>query len=427
LTLRSAEQRLVRRVLLWGLGFATVAAPSTFGRAPIDVPDLWVWTYSVVQAGLFVWLWRREGALQAVATGAIASAALVSSAVWVGTLDAVAAGSVPADAAGNVLLQAVAAISGVAFVTLPVRPAAVVSFGYLASFPLVALGRLGTHGWDLLGTRGIDFSLRYATVATGLFLVVALIATRRGAERDRVRDDHDLVVARSRQRQQLQEQAAHELRNPLTVLQASVHLLAARGEALDARSRDEILAVAKRAVGRLAERVDGITRSDAIRRKGAAGPVELTGIVTELLADLAPLIGNRPVAFALAESISVHADRQAIEQTLENLLSNALKYSPPGSGLDIASTIRGSTAELTVTDHGGGLTPAEATEIFQPRVRAASTAERADGSGLGLAVVHQLVSEWGGQVWCTPQPAMTTFHITFPLQAREVLPDVATG
>jgi two-component system sensor histidine kinase KdpD len=95
----------------------------------------------------------------------------------------------------------------------------------------------------------------------------------------------------------------------------------------------------------------------------------------------------------------VQGSQQYVEQTLRNLLSNAEKYSPPESPIEIEGRREGSEFIVRVLDSGPGISSDEAASLFTAFYRAPSSANLAQGVGIGLAVCKRLIEALGGRVW----------------------------
>src|SRR6185295_7213587 len=94
------------------------------------------------------------------------------------------------------------------------------------------------------------------------------------------------------------------------------------------------------------------------------------------------------------------ADAGAIEQTLVNLVDNAVKYSPRGAQVMLAAEARGAEVLFTVADSGPGIPPEALPRIFERFYRVDSGRARAEGgTGLGLAIARHLVESQGGRIW----------------------------
>ena len=96
---------------------------------------------------------------------------------------------------------------------------------------------------------------------------------------------------------------------------------------------------------------------------------------------------------------------------------NAVKFGPVGQRVTVRVTREGQTARLTVTDRGPGVPAAERERIWQPYVRGTSAAASSvGGSGIGLAIVREIVSRWGGTATVLPDGPGATFEVRLQLQ-----------
>jgi signal transduction histidine kinase len=113
----------------------------------------------------------------------------------------------------------------------------------------------------------------------------------------------------------------------------------------------------------------------------------------------------------------VDADRDRVIQILMNLVSNAIKFSTPGTPIEIFGAVDGDWLQLSVRDQGLGISPQEIPKLFNEFYRPSSEhVRRIPGCGLGLSIVRSLVSLHGGKVWAESTPGVgSTFHFTLPL------------
>jgi signal transduction histidine kinase len=120
----------------------------------------------------------------------------------------------------------------------------------------------------------------------------------------------------------------------------------------------------------------------------------------------------------LDESLPVRGDPGRIEQVLDNLLQNAVKYSPSGTTIRVTGRAVGQEARLTVADQGQGIPEAEQERIFdrfyrRPEHRSGGQS----GLGLGLFITRELVLAQDGRIWVESQEGRgTTFVVAFPLR-----------
>ncbi|MGK3969270.1 sensor histidine kinase [Sorangium sp. So ce118] len=104
-----------------------------------------------------------------------------------------------------------------------------------------------------------------------------------------------------------------------------------------------------------------------------------------------------------------------MEQVLNNLLSNALKYSPAGGRVDVVVRAGGEGVEIAIRDQGVGIEPADLAHLFEPFRRLKSTSGSIPGTGLGLAVAKRIVEAHGGRLLVESRPgAGSVFRMKLP-------------
>jgi signal transduction histidine kinase len=131
----------------------------------------------------------------------------------------------------------------------------------------------------------------------------------------------------------------------------------------------------------------------------AAGAMEVGRIRVEIPPDLPPLA----------------ADPHPLERILTNLLTNALKYSPPEAGVILSAKRTNGEATVSVLDHGPGIAPEDLPHLFDKFYRAEGT-RKAEGLGLGLYIAKMLVEAMGGRIWAQSELGKgSAFHFTLPL------------
>jgi len=195
-----------------------------------------------------------------------------------------------------------------------------------------------------------------------------------------------------RQQRQLVADASHELRTPLTSLRTNLELLA-RGQPIDPEERQQVLVELVGQIERLSTLVGDLI--DLARDEEAARPIEdvrLDEVVADAITDMR---GRYPhVRFdAALEETTVRGVRPRIARAVTNLLDNAGKWSPASGVVEV--TVR--AGEVSVRDHGPGVTPEDAPRVFD-RFWRASNARSLPGSGLGLSIVKDVAESHGGSV-----------------------------
>jgi len=206
---------------------------------------------------------------------------------------------------------------------------------------------------------------------------------------------------------------AHELRNPLAVAKARIELakrdpsLPERASAHGTRALESVDA----AIGIL-ERLELYSRADTGRIEAARERFELAPALGSAIERLRARGSEREVLVSLAPGISVIGDRQLSEQAITNLLTNADRYSTPGTPIHVEVAIDGQVA-LSVRDRGPGVSDEVADRLFHDRV----TAGR--GLGLGLYLVHATMAAMGGSVQLAVRRPGAVFVLRWPAAAAE--------
>jgi two-component system, OmpR family, sensor kinase len=199
--------------------------------------------------------------------------------------------------------------------------------------------------------------------------------------------------------------ASHQLRTPLTALRLSLDNIA---DGVDDEFVREDVEQATAEVVRMSRLVNGLlvlARAEA--KVTAPEPLSLGDIVDERLAVWRPAADERGVTIAPMGSIDgrllVMSSPGALDQVLDNVFSNALEVSPDGGTITVRAQTRGDEVVLSVLDGGPGMSDAEKSRAFDRFWRGQGLTGRS-GSGLGLAVVKQLVTDDGGSVTLRDAP-----------------------
>jgi signal transduction histidine kinase len=127
-------------------------------------------------------------------------------------------------------------------------------------------------------------------------------------------------------------------------------------------------------------------------------------------------MADRKIKVGLDGVSTVMADRDQLVQILTNLVSNAVKYSPPGTDIGIGARAEGRTVQVEVSDHGIGMTEKERSRLFEKFFRADRSEVRdVGGTGLGLYITRNLVEMQGGQIWVRSKKGKgSTFVFSLP-------------
>ncbi len=258
-----------------------------------------------------------------------------------------------------------------------------------------------------------DFSERRAAEETARRLAVETAARRAAQEAVSVRDEFLSI-------------AGHELKTPLTALIFHAESLAKNAPTLSPAEVGVRAAKMVRNSQRLARLVDELLDVSRI----AAGKLTLEREEVDLAAVARDVVGRTVEAAAQAGSrIDLDAPTQVlglwdpvrVEQVVENLLGNAVKYGR-GQPIRVRVELRGTVARLVVQDRGFGVAPADQARIFERFERAVSS-RHYGGLGLGLWIVRQIVEAHGGRIRVSSAPNQgAEFTVDLPQAPGETLP-----
>jgi two-component system, OmpR family, sensor histidine kinase VicK len=265
------------------------------------------------------------------------------------------------------------------------------------SFPVeyIARPQIETHSLESGGLKTVG-------------VVVAFTDTTERRALDRMKDEFISTVS-------------HELRTPLTSLRGALGLLA--GGALTTRPEksQQMLDIAISNTDRLVRLVNDILDLERI----SSGKAELHPAICSAEDLLRRAAGIQQAGapkpniriFFAAHGVNVWADPDRILQTLSNLISNAIKFSAPGSEVHLtARNLDENEALIEVRDQGRGI-PADKLEHIFDRFQQgdASDSRALGGTGLGLAICRSIIQQHGGRIWATSVPDQgTTVHFTLP-------------
>lgn len=213
---------------------------------------------------------------------------------------------------------------------------------------------------------------------------------------------------------------SHELRTPITAISGFTRMLNERWDDLSEEMRRDFLRRVGRNSASLGMLVDDLLDFARLERQALqtnVTPLPLDTVVAGFVAQVVPALGDHPIETDLAPDVVAMADPRAIERVLANLLTNAAKFSPAGATVEVALRKGDASAILTVSDHGPGIAAEDRLRVFTRFYRGESDVARSTrGAGIGLAVVHELVTQMGGDIAVRGrEPNGTTMVVRLPL------------
>ena len=218
---------------------------------------------------------------------------------------------------------------------------------------------------------------------------------------------------------------SHELRTPVTSIYGGTQLLLGRGARLDPETRNELLVSVAAEAERLQRMIENLVAMARIERGGEFGgtrPVLLDRIIKQLVEREKALWPEVTISLASTGPVQmVAADEEYLAQIMRNLLSNAAKYSGPGSTVEVSLEDAEGEVLVRVRDDGPGIVEEDAERLFGLYYRAAPQASAAPGAGIGLFVCRELVATMGGRIWAKPLPGKgAEFGFSIPAYVDEL-------
>jgi signal transduction histidine kinase len=211
---------------------------------------------------------------------------------------------------------------------------------------------------------------------------------------------------------------SHELRTPLTSIKASIILMLTQPDQ-PLSTAQRLLHNIDRNTERLSSLVNDLLDMTKLRNgrlKLALQPVNLAEITADVTATMRPLTDNKNQTLDIQVQPglpAVYADRRRVEQVLNNLLSNAYRYTPKNGSIRLTVEERNRRILVVISDNGPGIPLAEQELIFE---RFYSSHTGKGGTGLGLPIARSLVELHNGVLWVESQPGVgSSFYFTLPL------------
>jgi signal transduction histidine kinase len=280
-----------------------------------------------------------------------------------------------------------------------------------------------------------------AAVAVAVLVMLRLTAILRVAERLRVRErqaradaiaaqvklaaHNEQLVEADRVKDEFVALISHDLRTPLTSIIGYIELALDEETPapLDAE-RQGYLEVVARSSQRLLRLVDDllfVARLRTGRLELTPAEVDLSEIAAQTVAEMRPRAERQGLTLSLdaPAPVRLEADRGRLFQLLDNVVSNAIKFTPAGGSIELAVGEAAGRVSLEVRDTGIGIGAGEAERVFEQFFRARAAVQgQIQGTGLGLFISRAIVEVHGGSITAAPRDGGgTVFHIELPVRA----------
>ncbi|MBU0623888.1 MAG: GAF domain-containing sensor histidine kinase [Candidatus Thermoplasmatota archaeon] len=243
---------------------------------------------------------------------------------------------------------------------------------------------------------------------------------------DQVQKAYQDVKDMDKMKDSLVDTISHELRTPLTTILGYLEMASAGmyGD-VNPKMKDKFESILEQ-VNRINGLISAMLEMSRLQNKTLSldfEPVNLAMVTKEVVDDLDREIKSKnhtvTVLFG-AELPVVQADRLRAHDVIENLVSNAVKYTDPGGKISIGADILGGKVHIWVKDNGVGIADEDHDKLFDRFFLADASLIRADGRvGIGLYTSREIVKRHGGEIWFESKKGVgSTFHVTLPLKKR---------
>jgi len=237
----------------------------------------------------------------------------------------------------------------------------------------------------------------------------------------------EALAASDRVRRQLLADVSHELTTPVTAMRGYLETLAMPELSLDDSTRNRYLAIISDETNRLERLIGDLL--ELARLEGGGGTLTLERVPVDELFDRVAARHEpacRAAGITIDASIgagagTVTGDRDRLEQALQNLAANAIRFAPAGTSVRLTAGRRGDRVAIAVEDSGAGIPPEHLPHVFDRFYKADASREGVSGgSGLGLSIVKAIVERHGGAISVASEPGKTIFEVVFPAGEGEI-------
>lgn len=213
---------------------------------------------------------------------------------------------------------------------------------------------------------------------------------------------------------------SHEARTPLAALKSAVESFDVGGRPVSPDEERQLRRIMTRQLSRLERLVNDLSELSRIESgdiRLTRSTVALRPLLEGLCEDFAEPAAQKGLRLVVTgDDVSVAADAGRVEQALSNLIDNAIKYSGENAAVEIGLGLDGSSAVVTVRDHGAGIPRDQQERIFHRFFRLDRSRSEVPGAGLGLAIARHLILQHGGSIEVESTPGKgSTFIVRLPL------------
>jgi signal transduction histidine kinase len=277
---------------------------------------------------------------------------------------------------------------------------------------------VGWYAGRIYGLAAMSFILMVLLVEHSV-LYARLIKARENERREHLRAEEKAaeLAAVNKDLEAFSYSVSHDLRAPLRSIDGFTRILQEDyAKELDQAGREHADRI-RRAAQRMGELIDDMLNLAKVSRTDLRrAEIDLSALAREIADTLRERAPDRKATFVIAEPIEAEGDSGLLRIALDNLLGNAWKFTSNRSPaeIEIGRRVVDGEPACYVRDNGAGFDMAYAGKLFQAFQRF-HDAKEFPGTGIGLAIVHRIVSKHGGRIWAESEPGKgTTFYFTLP-------------
>lgn len=258
-----------------------------------------------------------------------------------------------------------------------------------------------------------------------------LIEYRKEDEFGQLADAFNSLVRRLQREEEMRtdfiDMLSHEIRTPLTSISESVNLIeeGLMGPVNDRQCK--FLTIATDEIDRVVDLLHYLLEVSSLEKEGMdleSAPIDPQAFVEGCIAMVAPLAMAKKIeirASVQPDELSVFADPERLRQVMNNLLGNAIKFSPQKTTVTVFAGVQKNrkTFRFSVSDTGPGIEASEVALIFDKYYRGTEVKRHMDGTGLGLNISKLIIEAHGGRLWVNSQIGQgSTFYVDLPLKSK---------
>ncbi len=267
-------------------------------------------------------------------------------------------------------------------------------------------------------TAGYEFNFKLPTNIPGNPKIMrgstAVILDKEGKQTGIVTILHDITREREvdRMKTEFISTAAHELRTPLTSILGFSEILTTRDN-LNLEERSKFLGYINKQAAGLERIINDLLDISRLESGGGYKLDKVPCIAGDEIKQILPFFEEitKTHRFELEcppNDVHIFVDKDKMGQTLKNIISNAVKYSPDGGLIRITCEIKGNDYQISVKDSGIGMTKEQLGKVFDKFYRVDSSDTAAEGTGLGMSIVKYIIEAHGGKIWVESEYGKST-------------------